>query len=70
MAWILVPYTNKAAATTFCHYIAQSRRLELMKTLSKAKFFSVLMDGSTDRGNVDDELFLVVLAMNTCMYYT
>ena len=41
-----------------------------MKTLSKAKFFSVLIDGSTDKGNVDDELFLVVLAMNTCMYYT
>ena len=52
-------YTNKAAATTFCHYIAQSRRLELMNTLSKAKFFSVLMDGSTDKRNVDDELFLV-----------
>lgn len=30
-----------------------------MDTLSKAKFFSVLMDGSTDKGNIDDEMFLV-----------
>ena len=25
-----------------------------------AKFFSLLLDGSTDRGNIDDQLFLVV----------
>lgn len=28
--------------------------------LSSAKFFSILMDGSTDKGNIDDELFLVL----------
>ena len=35
----------------FCHYIAESRREELAD-LASAKFFSVLMDGSTDKGNI------------------
>ena len=49
-------YTNNAAGKTFCHFIAESRKLELMGTLSKARFLSVLMDGSIDDGKVDDEL--------------
>ena len=31
-----------------------------MCTLQSAKFFSLLMDGSTDAGNTDNELLLVV----------
>ena len=53
-------YTNEAACKTFCHYIAESKRDDLSKCLSRAKFFSILMDGSTDSGNIDDELFLVL----------
>ena len=48
------------AAKEFCHYIAESRMEELKKQLEQAKFFSILMDGSTDSGNIDDELFLAV----------
>ncbi len=54
-----IDYINEHAAKTFCHYIAESRREESVKNLASAKFFSVLMDGSTDKGNIDDELFLV-----------
>lgn len=53
-------YINEAAGKDFCHYIAESRREDLALCLSKAKFFSLLMDGSTDSGNIEDELFLVV----------
>ena len=53
-------YTNEPAGKTVCHYIAESKREELLKCLAKAKFFSVLMDGSTDSGNIDNELFLVL----------
>ena len=53
-------YTNEPAGKTFFHYIAESKREELVKYVAKAKFFSVLMDGSTDSGNIDDELFLVL----------
>lgn len=53
-------YTNENAGKTFCHFIAESQREELAESLSNAKFFSLLMDGSTDKGNIDDELFLVL----------
>ena len=53
-------YLNKSAGMTFCHFITESRRQELRTILSSAKFFSILMDGSTDKGNIDDELFLVL----------
>ena len=32
----------------------------MKKLLEQAKFFSILLDGSTDSGNIDDELFLAV----------
>ena len=45
---------------TFCHFIAESRRQDLRTVLTSTKLFSILMDGSTDKGNIDDELFLVL----------
>ena len=35
-------------------------RHELLEHLRNAKFFSLLLDGSTDKGNIDNELILVV----------
>ena len=32
----------------------------MLTTLAKAKFFSLLMDGSTDHSNADNELLLVL----------
>ena len=55
-----IAYQNENAGKTFCHFIAESRREKLVENLFRAKFFSVLMDGSTDSASIDDELFLVV----------
>ena len=52
-------YVNENAGKTFCKFIAETRIVDLRKTVTNAKFFSILMDGSTDVGKIDDELFLV-----------
>ena len=53
-------YVNESAGKEFIHYIVESKRQEMKQTLSNARFFSFLLDGSTDTGNIDDEIFLVV----------
>ena len=53
-------YTNEIAGKTFTHYIAESRRSQLFEKLAQAKFFSLLIDGSTDKGNIDNEIFMAV----------
>ena len=40
-------YLNSNACKTFCKFIAESKRLDLCKIIANAKFFSILMDGST-----------------------
>ncbi|KAL5510177.1 hypothetical protein EMCRGX_G005677 [Ephydatia muelleri] len=56
-------YTNDITCSTFTHYIAESQRQQVKETILQAKFFSLLMDGSTDKGNVDDEMFIVELTL-------
>ena len=53
-------YKTESAAKTFTHYVAESEQQKLLDTVQSAKFFSLLMDGSRDVGNIDNELFLVV----------
>ena len=53
-------YINEAAGKSFVHYIAQSRREDLVDRLKKANFFSLLLDASTDKDNIDNELVLAV----------
>ena len=53
-------YLHENAGKEFVHFIAESRRQDLLQALSKAKFFSLLMDGSTDESNADNELLLVL----------
>ena len=53
-------YKNDHACAIFVEYIAQDLRGLLGESLHKAKFYSIQMDGSTDSGNVEEELFLVV----------
>ena len=45
-------YKTKNSASVFSHYIAEGQRQELLEALSTCHFYSFLMDGSTDRGNV------------------
>ena len=53
-------YVTETSCREFTHYIADSVRQQLCNCLSTVNFFSLLLDGSTDCGNIDNELFLVV----------
>ena len=52
-------YKTDVSAKTFTHYIAESQRQSFYDCLTESHFYSFLMDGSTDSGNVEDELVLV-----------
>ena len=41
-------------------YIAQSQRQQVLERIAQAKFFSLLIDGSTDKANIDNEVFMAV----------
>lgn len=49
-------YKNNQACMTFAEYIAVEQRQALVEALLLAKFYSVQADGSTDCGNIEDEL--------------
>ena len=53
-------YRNVNSCKDFIHFWSMSKKEKLASLLSRAKFFSLLMDGSTDAANVDNEVFLVV----------
>ena len=53
-------YLNNNSCKEFTHYIAEAIRQKLITTVSNAQFFSLLIDGSTDKGNNDNELLMVV----------
>ena len=53
-------YCTETTVRSFVHFSAEVKRQELVENLRKATFFSLLLDGSTDDGNVDKELVLVV----------
>ena len=52
-------YKTKDSARLLTNYIAQYQRNSYMAILCKAYFFNFLMDGSTDAGNVEDEIFVL-----------
>ena len=56
-------YKTKDSAKLFSHYIAEGQRQELFKSLSTSCFYSFLMDGSTDKGNVEDELIVILYSI-------
>ena len=53
-------YTNEIAGRTFCHFSAQALRQQVITQIAKAKYFSVLIDGSTDKAIIDNEIFMAV----------
>ena len=53
-------YRNELACATFTDFIARDLKNQLSQALHKAKFFSMQMDGSTDAGNMEQELFMVI----------
>ena len=53
-------YATKDSAKLFTHYIAESQRSAFMRSLSIVHFYSLLMDGTTDAGNIEDELIVIM----------
>ena len=53
-------YKNRDSARNFVHYIAESQKREFHLSLSSCHFYSLLMDGSADKGRVENELFVIL----------
>ena len=53
-------YKTDMACFAFVDYIARDLRDNLSKTVQKAHFFGVQMDGSTDCANLEEELFMAI----------
>ena len=63
-------YKNDQACATFVEYIALEQKERLQDALGKCRFFSLQADGTTDAGNIEIELFLVLffeLILPTCI---
>ena len=56
-----ITYKNRDSARNFVHYIAESQRQQFQVSLASCHFYSVLMDGSTDKGRVENELFVILI---------
>ena len=55
-----VAYTNERSGRVFVHCIAEARRREIVNKINHTKFFSILLDGSTDKGNIDNKAILLI----------
>jgi len=53
-------YRTAPSAKLFSHYIAQAQRQQFLKFLCENNFYSFLMDGSTDEGNIEQELVVIL----------
>ena len=71
-------YRTKDSAKIFTHYIAENQRQYFFaQEFSSVKFFSFLMDGSTDTSNTENELIMIVFCkkdddaqeMRSCIRY-
>ena len=53
-------YKTAPSAKLFTHYIAQAQCQQFLKVLCENSFYSFLMDGSTDVGNIEQELVVIL----------
>ena len=53
-------YKRSDCAKQFTYYIAEAQRSVFLQSLSQVNFFSFLMDGSTDAGNIEQEMIFVL----------
>lgn len=60
MVLILEQAISMKVQERLIHYMAETKRQQVVQTIRNTKFFSLLLDGSTDKGNIDNELILVV----------
>ena len=50
-------YRNNQACASFFEFIALDQQRSLVEALSRVNFYSLQADGTTDSGNIEDELF-------------
>ena len=48
-------YKTKDSGKIFSHFIAEAQSHNFLQSLSSSKFYSFLMDGSTDKENVEED---------------
>ena len=53
-------YKRSESAKQFTYYIAEAQRSMFLQSLSQVNFFSFLIDGSTDAGNIEQEMIFVL----------
>ena len=53
-------YETKDSAKVFSHYIAEGQCQELLESVFSLRFYNFLMDGSTDKGNIEDKLIVIL----------
>ena len=53
-------YATKDSDKLFTHFIAESQRSAFMQSQSTTLFCSCLMDGTSDAGNVEDQLIVIM----------
>ena len=56
---LVTTYNNRDSAGNFVHYIAESQQNLLHAKLESCHFYSVLINSSTDKGRVENELFVI-----------
>ena len=66
--WAKVIKISKRVRLSLSIIIALEWRKILVEALSHAKFFSIQADGSTDSGNIEEEVFLSMLSISVYTY--
>jgi len=61
-------YNTADSARLFTSFIAKSQQQGFLNSLPAGGFFSLLMDGSTDAGNLEDELIVLVYCHMDVIY--
>ena len=51
---------DSAKVHVFTHYIAEGQCQELLESLSSSRFYSFSVDGSTNKGNIEDKLIIIL----------
>jgi len=58
-------YKNKESVHNFVHYIAESKKQQFDVSVASCCFYSILIDSSTDNGQIKYELLDVILFCKT-----
>ncbi|KAG8195941.1 hypothetical protein JTE90_001172 [Oedothorax gibbosus] len=57
-------YNNDKQASTFISFISEEIKEEIRASLEKSNFFSIMADGSTDRGTCEEEIIYIQFLEN------